>query len=96
MPTPKPKKDLTAFRAAHDKNVIVPKKIRGCFEEMKKTGDAFEYDADFMKRAKISPAEISAFREQFAAHIVQTTGKNPKRAWFHDPKTAKAATDAIG
>lgn len=96
MPTPKPKKDLSSFRAAHDKSVIIPKRIRETFADMKRTGDAYEYEGDFVKRAKLSQVEIGAFRDQFAAHLVQTTGKNSKRVWFHDPKTAEAAGKAIG
>lgn len=96
MATAKPKKDLSAFRAAHDKNVIVPKKINDAFESMKKAGDEFEYEGDFVKRAGLSQTDLGAFREQFADHIVETKGKSAKRAWFFDTKTAAAARKAIG
>jgi hypothetical protein len=96
MATAKPKKDVSAFRAAHDNNVIVPTKIKAAFADMKKTGDAFEYEGDFVKRAKLSQTQLGAFREMFADHIVQTTGKNQKKAWFHDVKTAAEMREAIG
>lgn len=85
-------KDLSAFRAAHDKNVIVPAKIKGALEEMlKEHPENWTYESDFIKRAQISQTDIGMFREQFTDHIVETSGKVSKRVWFASAKVAAKA-----
>lgn len=96
MATAKPKKDLAAFRAVHDRNVVVPTKINAGLEALKKSGDAWEYEGEFMKRAGISQTDVGQFRPQFEAHVVETKGKSAKRAWFHDVKAAAEMRAAIG
>lgn len=82
-------KTLADFRAAHDKNVIVPAKIRKALSEMEKeSAENWAYESDLIKRAGISQTDVGLFREQFAAHIVETTGKNAKRIWFASAKVA--------
>lgn len=97
MSKPKPTKNLAAFRATHDRNVTVPAKIKSTLEALEKAEgpEAWEYEAEFMKRGTISSTDIGQFREQFAAHIVETKGKNPKRVWFVSTKTAATARTAI-
>lgn len=87
---PKPAgRTLTDFRAAHDKNVIVPNKIRAALEEMlKEHPENWAYEAEFMKRAGLSQTDIGMFRDQFSEHIVETSGKNAKRVWFASAKVA--------
>ncbi|HZO21038.1 MAG TPA: hypothetical protein VFB37_00955 [Steroidobacteraceae bacterium] len=79
-------KSIEAFRAAHDKNYIVPQKIRAA---LIKLGDGWEYELDFMRIAGVSSTDLATFREQFIDHIVTTSGKNPKRAWAGKKKLAE-------
>ena len=90
MSTPKPTgKTLADFRAAHDKNVIVPAKIKKALADMEaEHPENWSYESDFMKRAGISQTDLGAFRDQFAEHIVETTGKNTKLVWFASAKVA--------
>lgn len=69
---------LNDFRAAHDKNFIVPNKIRAALEKL---GDGWEYEMEFMRLAGICTTDLATFRDQFGDHIVSTGGKNPKRVW---------------
>lgn len=82
-------KTLDDFRAAHDRNVIVPTKIRTALKEMLDEGpENWAYEAEFMRRAGISQADMGMFREHFEEHVVETSGKNAKRVWFADAKVA--------
>lgn len=96
MANAKPKKDLNAFRALHDRNVVVPEKIKKGLASLKASGDAWEYEGEFMKRAGLSQTEVGQFRPEFVEHIVETKGKGAKRAWFHDSKHAAEMRAAIG
>ena len=60
-------KSLEEFRSAHDKNYIVPKKIKDALSKM---GDSWEYEIDFIKTAGITTTDLVTFREQFENHIV--------------------------
>lgn len=85
-------KTLDDFRSAHDRNVIVPTKIRKALAEMEaEHPENWEYELDFMRRAGISQTDIGAFRPQFDAHIVETAGKNQKKVWFASAKVAEKA-----
>ncbi len=86
-------KTLVDFRSAHDKNVIVPNKIRAALAAMLKEGpENYEYEVDFIRRAGISNTDMGLFRDQFEkAHIVEVGGSSKKRVWFADPKVAKKA-----
>lgn len=86
-------KTLVDFRAAHDKNVIIPSKIRAALAAMLKEGpENFEYEADFLRRAGVSNTDIGMFRSQFEkGHIVEVGGRKMKRVWFADPKVARKA-----
>lgn len=85
-------KSLADFRAAHDKNVIVPARIKKALEEMNaESSENWCYEQELMKRAGISQTDMGMFREQFAAHIVETSGHNSKRVWFASAKVAEKA-----
>ena len=85
-------KTLADFRAAHDLSVIVPTKLKQTLAEMlAEHAENWLYEVDFLKRAGVSNAYISGFRDQFAAHIVETRGHNSKRIWFASPKVAAKA-----
>ena len=82
-------KTLADFRSAHDKNVIVPSKIKKALADMESEHpENWAYEADVIKRAGISQTDMAAFREQFADHIVETSGKTSKRVWFASAKVA--------
>ena len=85
-------KSLAAFRASHDKNFIVPLKIR---EALKKIGSGWEYESDLMKIAGISTTDLGRFRDQFEDHIVVTTGKSQKRVWCGTAKLAAQLREMV-
>lgn len=95
--TPAAKKPATArpsgrsledFRAAHDKNFIVPKKIK---DALSKLGDSWEYEVDFIKIAGVSALDAAAFRDQFENHIVTVKvngSSHRKNVWAGTPAFA--------
>lgn len=85
-------KTLADFRAAHDKSFIIPQKIR---EALKKLGDGWEYELDFMRLAGLSVTDLANFREQFEGHIVVANGRNPKRVWFGNERIAAEARKMV-
>lgn len=85
-------RDEEAFRAAHDKSFIVPKKIQ---EGLESLGDSWEYEAEFMKRCALSTTDISQYRDQFADFFVETSGRNPKRAWAGTKKFAAKLRERV-
>jgi hypothetical protein len=96
MPTPKTKR-LADYQNKHDKSVTVPRAIRDTLAAMaKEAPDAWEYDADFLRRAGVAQSEIGAYRDQFADHIVMTGGKQTKRVWVATAKEAKKFRDTAG
>lgn len=81
-------KSIEEFRSAHDKNYIVPKKIK---EALAKLGDGWEYEVEFVKMAGVSTTDIVNFREQFEAHIVtvRVNGASHRRnVWAGTPAFA--------
>lgn len=87
-------KTLDDLRAAHDKDVIIPNLIRAAIQRLVDSGDAWAYEADFMKLVNpgISTTDISRFRDQFEAHwaaMPSTNGKSSmRRVWFASKKAA--------
>jgi len=85
-------KTLDDFRAAHDPNVIVPNKIRAALAAIEKDGpENWLYEADFLKLSGLSTTQLSQFRDQFEAHIIETkagSGRSAKRAYFGNAKVA--------
>lgn len=67
---------LQEFREMYDKDVIVPKKVR---EALKKLGNRWIPEAEFIRMAMISQADMGNYREQFAEHIVMVD--SVKRVW---------------
>lgn len=95
MPTPKVKaapRTVASFRAEHDKDVIVPNKIRKALEAILAEGpEHHEYETEFVRRASVSIGELAAYRNQFEDHIVEAPhqGKASKRIWFGSAKVAR-------
>ena len=81
------------FRAAHDKDIIVPTKIRGGLAKLLEVGpEHFEYDDGFRALCGLQGAELAAYRNSFADHWFLTpgagSGKQSKRVWFGNAKVA--------
>lgn len=91
MPSKQPR-TLADFRAAHDPDVIIPSRIREAFAAMLKIGPQhYEYEVDFLKLSGLSTTQLAAYRDQFAAHIIETpSGRNgaAKRVYFASAKVA--------
>lgn len=66
-------KDLAAFRAAHDKNFIIPSRLRAALDKLGR--DGWEYELPFQKAAGVSTTDGARFREQFDKFIVTVDGK---------------------
>ena len=92
LPTKPKAKTVDDFRGAHDRTVIVPRKIRAALATMLAQGrETWEYEGDVIKLAGIASGEVTAYREQFRAHIVVTppaNGKSARNVWFADVKVA--------
>lgn len=86
-------KTIADFRNAHDKDVIIPRKIRAALEAMLKVGvENWEYESDFVKLAGISQTDVTRYRGEFLKHIVvapSTHSRTSKRnVWFASVKIA--------
>jgi hypothetical protein len=88
----RPGRSLDDFRAAHDKNYIVPAKVKAALESI---GDGWEYQVDFLRIAGLSTTDLAAFRDQFEDHIVVTKGSNPKLIWVGNVKTAQKMREMV-
>jgi hypothetical protein len=90
----KQKKDISSFRAMHDKSVIIPARIRTAFATMIKTdgSEAWEYEGDLSRLAGVGPPDFRDYKELFKDHMVETPPTNGRKSarvvWFADPKVA--------
>jgi hypothetical protein len=102
MTAPKVKKTLADLHAAHDKNVMVPNRIKATLETLAASGDDWIYETDFIASAKppLSTTDISRFRDQFKdfwAETPPTNGKSSsRRVWFASKKLADKWKETIG
>ena len=93
--TKKTGKTIADLRAAHDRTVVVPNRIRQAIAALKESGDEWAYESDFIQLLKpsLSAVDVSRYREHFTDFWVElpsTNGKNSmRRAWF----ATKAAAD---
>ena len=78
--------------------MTVPNRIRAALAELEKAegAEGWEYEADLMRRQKISQTDMAQFREQFSGHVVETGGNKSRRVWFATVKAANAARAALG
>ncbi len=94
MATAKPKpRTADDFRAAHDKDVIVPNKIRTGLTALLEIGPQhYEYDEGFRALCGLQGADLANYRGKFVNHWFMTPGtsggKGVKRVWFGDAKVA--------
>jgi hypothetical protein len=70
-------RSLAEFKQTYDKNTIIPQKVRAALKEL---GTAWEYEAEFIKRADISYTDLAAFRDMFSDHVVIVKREN-KKIW---------------
>lgn len=89
----KPAKSLKDFQAQFDPAIVIPNKIRAALDGLRKEGpEAWDYEKDFLPRARLNASQVQGYREQFADHIVLVRQNGvEKRIWFADPKVAKKA-----
>jgi hypothetical protein len=98
MTSKKPKakggKSLEDFRAAHDPNYIMPRRIEAA---LKSLGDSWEYELDFIRRVGASTTQFAAFREQYEDFIVVVGGaRAAKRAWCGTKAYAAKLREVVG
>ena len=67
---------IAEFRASHDKNYIVPRKIAAALAVL---GEGWEYEQKFSQLAGVSLAELAAYRSAFEDHVVLVD--RSKRLW---------------
>ena len=90
----KAKKTLADLRATHDKNVVIPNRIKAALAALAASGDEFAYEADFMAltKPKISTTDFAKFRSQFVDFWAEVSdigsGSNSKRVWVPTKKLA--------
>jgi hypothetical protein len=98
MGSAKTARSLDTFRAAYDKGVIVPNKIRAALEKLEKDEGptAWRHDNEIRELAGISTTELAEFRDRFQDNIVVTAGGKGKNVWFATVKAAKEAAKIPG
>jgi len=79
--TKKPGRTIADFRAAHDKDFIVPQKIRECIAKLGPEG--WDYEAQFMKISTppISTTDLAKYREGFTDFWLEVGGHSKRRVW---------------
>jgi transposase len=82
---------LAQFRQAHDKDTIIPAKIRTALKEL---GAAWLYEGEFIKLAGITYADVNAYRELFAANVIVLRSDN-KRVWAGTTGLAKQLRELV-
>lgn len=100
------RRSLATFKATHDPATVIPAKIRGALERMKRDQgpEAYAYEAQdpqavpFAKLADVGSNHLSQFRVQFMDFIVRAPAdigskRAPRWVWF---ATVAAATKARG
>lgn len=102
MASAKQKKTLADLHAAHDKNVMIPNRIRDTLKALAASGDDWMYEQDFIRLSKppIAGMDISRYRDQFTDFWVDTPSTNGKsssrRVWFASKALAAKWKDSTG
>ena len=91
----KPKtKTLSDFRAAHDKNFVVPQKIKAGIEKLGKEG--WEYEVDFARMCGVNTTDFARFRDQFEEFFVTVLSNNhTRRVWAGSKATADKMREMV-
>lgn len=87
-------KTIADFRALHDKNFIVPQKIKTALEKL--GNDGWEYELEFVKTANVSLTDLALFRDQFAEFwlTVGASGRE-KRVWAGSKSLANKLREMV-
>ena len=75
-PPSRPGRSVDEFRTLYDKDFIVPRKVR---DGLKALGSGWAYEVEFAKLAGVTLADLAAYRDAFADHVLQL--KESRRAW---------------
>jgi len=92
--SPPPKtvgRSVEEFRAAHDKNFILPRKIK---DALAKLGRGWAYEMEFVKLAGVSLGDLANYRGMFDQHIVLV--ERTRRAWAGTKTVAEELREMIG
>lgn len=92
--TKKTGKSLEDFRSTHDKNFVIPNRIK---DGLAKLGEEnWEYEFEFMKLCEVSQTDFARFRDQFEDFfLVVNVGRNPKRVWAGSKKLAAKMREMV-
>lgn len=87
-------KTLDDFRSVHDKNYLVPQKIKEGLEKLSPTG--WEYESDFIKMCVTNNNDFAKFRGQFADFlvIIKQDGRE-RRVWAGSKALAAKMRDML-
>ena len=93
MPMKIKARTVADYRAAHDKDVIIPNKIRAGLARLLAIGpEHYADNEEFRALCGVQAAELATYRNQFARNWFIVAGTNrsktPKRIWFGNPKVA--------
>lgn len=91
VPAKKVGKSLADFRAAHDKDFIIPVKIKAAIAAL--GPDGWEYDGPFTKMAGVSSSDMSIYRDQFV--VFQVTATPTKAGGSTAPRIVWAGSAAF-
>jgi len=84
-------KTLADFKNAHNRDTIVPKKIKDALTMLGKGG--WEYELAFSKMAVIHLSDLGNFRTMFADYVVELKGG--RRAWAGSVALAKQMREML-
>jgi hypothetical protein len=90
-----PGRSMTDFQGTHDKNVVIPAKIKAALAAI---GEEWRYEQEFLKEAGISINDLGRFRDQFDGHmvVVRTRDSKAKSVWFGTTANADKAREMDG
>lgn len=77
-------RSIAEFRAQYDLETIVPQRVGAA---LKALGSTWLYEAEFVKAAGVTTAQLSMFRDRYAAHIVNV--KDSRRVWVGSAAVAR-------
>jgi hypothetical protein len=90
---PKPR-TVADFKAAHDRDTIIPNKIRAGLAKLLEMGpEHYEYAEQFRALCGLQSAELAQYkglfkRHWFVAQSMSSGGAREKQVWFGDAKVA--------
>lgn len=86
-------KSVEDFRKNHDRNYIVPEKIRAGIAQI---GDGWVYESEFLKLASLSTTDLATFRDQFEDFWVVADKSSKKRVWCGSEEFAAQLREMVG